>query len=79
MARVQGASSVISGADARIGSDEYFFIKSPLTGVAEERTFMMMRLTAYSESNLDLQPAYHCVDFYYWHSATRHAMRVSTT
>jgi hypothetical protein len=37
--RVESASSVVSGADAPIGSANYHFIKSSLTGMAEQQTF----------------------------------------
>ena len=37
---VESASSYFSGADAQIGSADYLFIKSPLTGVAEKQAFL---------------------------------------
>jgi hypothetical protein len=43
--RVERTSSVFSGADAQIGRADYVSINSPLTGVAEERTFMTTWLT----------------------------------
>lgn len=44
----ESASSVLSGADAQIGSADYLSVKLPLSGLAEGPTFISVRLTVCS-------------------------------
>jgi hypothetical protein len=46
--RVESAIPVFPGADAQIGSADYRFIKSPLTGMAEEQSLPEVTLTVRS-------------------------------
>ena len=52
---LESATSAFSEADAQIGSVDYLYIKSPLAGVAEERTFAVGTLSGRARPDWESQ------------------------